>query len=47
LAPGRVLCHWFDFEGQKSSLFYILGAQDEENVPTSIKVEEGEEPTEE
>jgi len=31
LAPGgHVLCHWFDFEGQKSSLFYIIGPQDEE-----------------
>jgi len=31
LAPGgHVLCHWFDFEGTKSSLFYIFGPQDEE-----------------
>lgn len=31
LAPtSQVLCHWFDFEGQKSSLFYILGPLDVE-----------------
>lgn len=31
LAPtSQLLCHWFDFEGQKSSLFYILGPLDAE-----------------
>jgi len=31
LAPtSQVLCHWFDFEGQKSSLYYILGPLDVE-----------------
>ena len=32
---GHVLCHWFDFEGQKSSLFYIMGSQDEEATKAS------------
>jgi len=45
---GRVLCQWFDFEGQKSSLFYILGPQDEEATKASAEgAEEPEEPTEE
>lgn len=31
LAPtSQVLCHWFDFEGQTSSLYYILGPLDVE-----------------
>jgi len=45
---GHVLCHWFDFEGQKSSLFYILGPQDEEATKASAEAaEEPEDPTEE
>lgn len=43
---GNVLCHWFDFEGQTSSLLYILGPQDEE-LQKAGSEEEPEEPTEE
>lgn len=45
---GHVFGHWMDFEGQKSSLFYILGPQDEEAGKASAEgVEANEEPTEE
>lgn len=27
---GRVLCHWSDFPGRPSSLFYVLGPFDAE-----------------
>ncbi len=34
IAPtGQVVSHWFDFESHNSSMFYILGPQDESIVP--------------
>lgn len=46
LPQGHVLCHWFDFEGQTSSLLYILGPLAEEATkgvdagPEGVPVEE-------
>jgi len=48
VAPrGRVLCHWQDFAGQPSCLFYILGPFDAEATKDRFPApaDEGEEPT--
>ena len=43
---GQVLCHWVDFAGQPSSMFYILGPFDSEATKDRFPVpEEAEEPT--
>ena len=44
-AKSQVLCHWFDFAGQTSTIFYILGPFDSEATkerlrPTSVPEEE-------
>mmetsp|Transcript_13381 Transcript_13381/g.20918 ORF Transcript_13381/g.20918 Transcript_13381/m.20918 type:complete len:195 (+) Transcript_13381:1153-1737(+) len=45
---GQVVSHWFDFESHNSSMFYILGPQDESITPAHPEPEEGApEPTEE
>jgi hypothetical protein len=46
---GQMLCHWMDFAGQKSSLFYILGPFDTEATKDRFPAgeEEGEEQTQE